>query len=160
MLKTRSSTLVFALAYFVFVVGVFLALGGAAYAADEPTAAEDQYNTPPTTVVVTPPTTTTQTTTPPTTTPSVPQETPSVPQETQPDVVETVPEEEEQPGTFLPPVAEGEREEVAVSRPADEESIVAQALPNTGLSLLATAVIGGVLVALGVALRRRERRNG
>src|SRR5918996_962483 len=86
MLKTRSSTLVFGLAYVVLVVGVFLALGGAAYAADEnPTSASDQYG----------------------------------------------------------------------SKVED----VAQALPTTGLSLLATALIGGALLAVGVALRRRERRG-
>ena len=46
MLKNRSSTLVFALAYVVFVAGVFLALGGAAYAADEnPSSAADEYET-------------------------------------------------------------------------------------------------------------------
>ena len=44
MSKTRSSTLVFALAYVVFVLGVFLALGGAAYAADgNPSSASAQY---------------------------------------------------------------------------------------------------------------------
>lgn len=101
MLKTRSSTLVFALAYVVFVAGVFLALGGAAYAADEnPSSATDQYVK---------------------------------------DVVVNVPSEPTDTG----------------SQVAD----VAQTLPNTGLSLLATAVIGGALIALGVALRRREHRR-
>jgi LPXTG-motif cell wall-anchored protein len=101
--KTRSSTLVFALAYVVFVAGVFLALGGAAYAADEnPSSASDQYNVVKNVVV----------------------NTPSEPTDT---------------GTAV----------------AD----VAQALPNTGLSLVAVAVIGGALLAFGVALRRREHRR-
>jgi LPXTG-motif cell wall-anchored protein len=103
-MKTRSSTLVFALAYIVFAVGVFLALGGAAYAADEnPSSATDEYTTEVKDVVVSGPTNPTDT------------------------------------GTAV----------------AD----VAQALPNTGLSLLATAVIGGALLAFGVALRRREHRR-
>jgi LPXTG-motif cell wall-anchored protein len=42
--KTRSSAYVFAAAYIVLVVGVFLALGGAAYA-QSPSAATDQYHT-------------------------------------------------------------------------------------------------------------------
>jgi LPXTG-motif cell wall-anchored protein len=102
--KNRSSTLVFALAYIVFVAGVFLALGGSAYAADEnPSSASDQYETDVRDVVVSGP-----------------------------------------------------------SGPADTGTAVAdvaQSLPNTGLSLLATAVIGGALLAFGVALRRREHRR-
>jgi LPXTG-motif cell wall-anchored protein len=110
--KVRSSTLMFGVAYVVFVVGVFLALGGAAYAGDGVTSASDQYPEPPKQM--------------------------SVP--TVEDVAVTSP-----------------------SAPTDVETEVAdvaQALPQTGLSLLATAVIGGVLVALGVALRRREHRKG
>jgi LPXTG-motif cell wall-anchored protein len=42
--RTRSSTLVFAAAYIVLAVGLFLALGGAAYAAS-PSSATDQYGT-------------------------------------------------------------------------------------------------------------------
>ncbi len=36
---------------------------------------------------------------------------------------------------------------------AEEDS----GLPNTGLSLLGTVVVGGTLVGVGVALRKRER---
>ena len=41
--KPRSSAYVFAAAYIVLIVGLFLALGGAAYAAPNPSAATDQY---------------------------------------------------------------------------------------------------------------------
>ena len=34
-----------------------------------------------------------------------------------------------------------------------------QSLPNTGLSLLGAAVLGGGLVAVGIVLRRREHRK-
>jgi LPXTG-motif cell wall-anchored protein len=110
MRKIRSSTLVFALTYVVFVVGVFLALGGAAYAGDGITSASDQYPV--------------------------------------------------KPAQQVPA-----GEDVAVtgpSAPSDVEAEVvgvAQALPQTGLSLVATALIGGTLLAFGVALRRRERRK-
>ena len=33
------------------------------------------------------------------------------------------------------------------------------ALPNTGLSLLGTVVVGATLTGLGIALRKRERRQ-
>ena len=42
--KGRSSAFVFAAAYIVLIVGLFLALGGAAYA-QSPTSATDQYGT-------------------------------------------------------------------------------------------------------------------
>ena len=42
--KTRSSTVAFAAAYIVLVLGLFVALGGAAYAAG-PSSASDQYGT-------------------------------------------------------------------------------------------------------------------
>lgn len=42
--RTRSSAFVFAAAYIVLVVGLFLALGGAAYA-QSPSSATDQYGT-------------------------------------------------------------------------------------------------------------------
>jgi LPXTG-motif cell wall-anchored protein len=103
MRRVGLSTIVFALVYVVFVVGVFLALGGAAYAQDTPTSASDQYDSKVEVVAVT---------------------SPSGPTDTGVEVAD-----------------------------------VADALPNTGLSLLATALIGGALLALGIALRRRERRS-
>ena len=42
--RTRSSAFVFAAAYIALVVGLFLALGGAAYAQSPASAALDQYN--------------------------------------------------------------------------------------------------------------------
>jgi hypothetical protein len=41
--KTRSSAFVFAAAYIALIVGLFLALGGPAYAAQSPSSATDQY---------------------------------------------------------------------------------------------------------------------
>lgn len=41
----RSSTVAFAAAYIVLVLGLFVALGGAAYAANSPSSASDQYGT-------------------------------------------------------------------------------------------------------------------
>jgi LPXTG-motif cell wall-anchored protein len=43
--KGRSSAFFFAAAYIALVVGLFLALGGAAYAAQSPSSASDQYVT-------------------------------------------------------------------------------------------------------------------
>lgn len=41
--RTRGSSVAFAAAYVVLVLGLFLALGGAAYAQSSPTSAGDQY---------------------------------------------------------------------------------------------------------------------
>jgi hypothetical protein len=50
---------------------------------------------------------------------------------------------------------------VASQQPTTPVASAQSGLPNTGLSLLATVIAGGSLVAAGVALRRRERtRDG
>ena len=95
--RNRTSTVAFAAAYIVLVAGLFLALGGLAYAQ---TAATDQYGN-----------------------------------------------EDKVAGVVV--------SETTATPAAD----TASALPNTGLSLFAVALVGGSLVALGVALRRRERRQ-
>ena len=140
MLRIRSSTLVFALAYIVLVVGVFLALGGAAYASDEdPSSASDQYGSKVEEIAVTGPSGPTDTAAP------------SGPTDT---AAPSRPTDAAAPS--------GRTDTAAPSGPADtgaEVADVAQALPNTGLSLLATALVGGALIAIGVALRRRERRG-
>ena len=95
--KSRGSSVAFAAAYVVLVLGLFLALGGAAYA-QSPSSAGDQY------------------------------------------------------GTKVAGV------EVSATQ-STETAPAADSLPNTGLSLLGVVAIGGVLVATGVVLRRRERRK-
>ena len=99
--RGRSSAIVFAAAYIALVVGLFLALGGAAYA-KAPTSASDQYGT-------------------------------------------------KVKGVQVSATAGGNTASAVASE--------SQALPNTGLSLVAVVAVGGALVAAGVALRRRERRN-
>ena len=100
--KARPSAIVFAAAYIALIVGLFLALGGAAYAQSPASAADDQYKT----------------------------------------KVE---------GVKVSATASGNAQSV--------EAAQAQALPNTGLSLLGVVAVGGTLVGVGVALRRRERRK-
>jgi LPXTG-motif cell wall-anchored protein len=99
--RSRSSAFVFAAAYIALVVGLFLALGGAAYA-QSPSSASDQY------------------------------------------------------GTKVKGV------KVSATKQSDTASVAAtqaEALPNTGLSLLGVVAVGGTLVAVGFALRRREKRK-
>jgi LPXTG-motif cell wall-anchored protein len=102
--RDRGSGIAFAAAFVILVVGLFLALGGSAYAQQSP--ADDQYE-----------------------------------------------DDEKVVNVFTPPTA---------NDPADTEvdtGVIAEALPNTGLSLLGTAVLGAALVAFGIALRRRERKS-
>jgi LPXTG-motif cell wall-anchored protein len=118
--KSRSSAFVFAAAYLALVVGLFLALGGVAYAQ---TPATDQYC----------------------------EENPSDPACTE---ETTVPEET--PSSVTETRVEG----VEVSSTVDAATASqAEALPNTGLSLLAVVVVGSALVAGGLVLRRREQRK-
>ena len=89
-------------------IGVFFALGGAAYASNSPTSAGDQYCN------------------------------------------------GSAADQYCTSVAG-----VNVSETADGEvaGVGASALPNTGFSLAGVAIVGFGLVAAGVALRRRERRQ-
>jgi LPXTG-motif cell wall-anchored protein len=100
--RTRPSAIVFAAAYIALIVGLFLALGGAAYAQSPASAATDQYKT----------------------------------------KVE---------GVKVSATASGNA--------ASVEAAQAQALPNTGLSLLGVVAVGGTLVGVGLVLRRREQRK-
>jgi len=58
----------------------------------------------------------------------------------------------DQYGTKAQGVAVSEQSQPATSVQAEQS-----ALPNTGLSLLGTVLVGGALIVLGVALRKRER---
>lgn len=109
--KTRMSSVAFAAAFVVVVMGMFLALGGAASAAGNPSSATDQYGD---------------------------------------KVVDVAPADDSGPTVVS--------DATVVSDTADtaDTGVVAQALPNTGLSLLGAAVLAGGLVALGVALRRQR----
>lgn len=117
--KIRSSAFVFAAAYLALVVGLFLALGGAAYAQVSP--ATDQYC----------------------------EEHPSDPACTE-EPTESV-DQTKVEGVQVSSTVEGDSAAAAATQ--------ADALPNTGLSLLAVVGIGCALVAGGLVLRRREQRK-
>lgn len=102
--RIRPSSFAFVAAYLALVAGLFLALGGAAYAQ---TSAGDQYG-----------------------------------------------DEDKVAGVIV--------EETTGTPPAETPSgevagTTSETLPNTGRSLLVVALVGGGLVSLGIALRRRER---
>ena len=106
--KLRWSNVVFAFAYVALIVGVFFALGGAAYASNGPTSAGDQYCSG---------------------------------------------SAADQYCTHVAGV------EVSSTAGGEAAGVGASALPNTGFSLVGVAIVGLSLVAAGIALRRRERRQ-
>lgn len=65
---------------------------------------------------------------------------------------------EEYPGNE-PPEQNVAGEEQTQSAGAVQGAAKAQSLPFTGISLITTVLIGMVLLATGLVLRRRERRN-
>jgi hypothetical protein len=69
--------------------------------------------------------------------------------------------QEQYPGTPTPPAEPPQQNAGAENNAAAEVASVeaAETLPFTGISLLATALIGTALLALGLILRRRERRS-
>jgi hypothetical protein len=73
--------------------------------------------------------------------------------------VETSSAQQQYPGTPTPP-AEPPQQNVGSNATAGVASVeAAETLPFTGISLLATALLGTALLALGLILRRRERRE-
>lgn len=70
--------------------------------------------------------------------------------------------QEQYPGTPPTPPKQPPQQDVGAENNAAAEVAsveAAETLPFTGVSLLATALLGTALLALGLILRRRERRN-